>query len=70
MVKIRAEAEAANINLTDEDFIAEACAAHNTLLTYYGYTPFTGVCDIEETVDLFDMANSSPDADALCRSLR
>ena len=62
MVKIRAEADENNIALTGEELIAEACAAHNCLLTYKGCTPVAGVLGINGTVDLFDMDSTSPDA--------
>ena len=62
MVKIRAEAEENDIALTGEELIAEACAAHNCLLTYKGCTPVAGVLGINGTIDLFDMASTSPDA--------
>ena len=60
MRKLAADALSEGIALSPADLAAEACVAHNVLLTYNGVVPAAGVFGTSPP-DLFDLGNLSTD---------
>ena len=67
MAKLLADAASQNppLDPSPQEVFSEACTAHNTLLTFKGCVPATGVFGIAGVVDMFDCANDSCDAASL-----
>ena len=61
MLKLHADCVESGDSVSREELVAEACLAHNALLTFNGVTPSVGVLG-NAPRDLYELENTSPDA--------